>query len=542
MMYQTGSLGPEAARLEDYLRAVQRHKWMVLGLTLLVALAAAGYGMSRPASYTSTATVLLRPTPGPNNQMVAPNLEREREVLASNHTAEQVRADLQLAAPAPELLQQLMVEFRPDSDVLRVSFTDHDKAGAAAGANAFATSYVNQREAAARGFYDSTIASANAEHDRLVAVVGTIQSQIDATQQDRTKQAAAPGSAPQVATLDAQLNSLRGDLTTVYTNIRTLDTQASQAKQALAARSPAAEVLRSAVAPGHPDGLDLRLLVLGGVLAGLLLGVVAAFLAERLDTTAREAEDVALALGATVMGSVPKLGVRHRSGPSSLVMLSRSGSTRIGTAREAFRRLRTSVEFLNSSSGISTLLVTSAQPSEGKSLTSANLAIALAQNGSRCVLVSADLRRPSLEALFGMEDARPGLSEYLASASELNAERVAGIDNLWLIRSGATADNPGELLSSGRFELMLKELDREEVQYVVIDTPPLLSAADALSAARHVDGVIVVVDSERTATTELLQARADLERTGSRLLGAVMNRQKVPRAGLLRGDRYTYHR
>ncbi len=204
--------------------------------------------------------------------------------------------------------------------------------------------------------------------------------------------------------------------------------------------------------------------------------------------------------------------------------------------------MRSSVQFLNSSSGVSSVIFTSSSPAEGKRLTSANLSIALAQNGSRCVLVSADLRRPTLERLFGMEGPRPGLSEYLASAAELNAEKVPGIDNLWLIRSGTPPSNPGELLNSDRFEQMIKELEREDVEYVVIDTPPVLSTADAVSAARYVDGVIVVVDTERTETSDLLQVRADLERSGSKLLGAVMNREKFERGGLFRRDKYAYYR
>jgi capsular exopolysaccharide synthesis family protein len=153
------------------------------------------------------------------------------------------------------------------------------------------------------------------------------------------------------------------------------------------------------------------------------------------------------------------------------------------------------------------------------------------------VLVSADLRRPTLEQMFGMEASRPGLSDYLAQAAELNAEKVPGIDNLWLIRSGTAAENPGELLNSDRFEQMVKELERENVEYIVIDTPPILNTADAVSAARYVDGVIVVVDTERTDTADLLQVRADLERSGSKLLGAVMNRQRSDRG---RRDRYSY--
>jgi Mrp family chromosome partitioning ATPase len=89
---------------------------------------------------------------------------------------------------------------------------------------------------------------------------------------------------------------------------------------------------------------------------------------------------------------------------------------------------------------------------------------------------------------------------------------------------------------------MVKELERENVEYIVVDTPPVLSTADALSAARYVDGVIVVVDAERTNTSDLLQVRADLERSGSKLLGAVINRRKFEGGGLFRRDKYAYYK
>ncbi len=539
MMYQTGTSGPEAARLEDYLRAVQRHKWVVMALTALGLAAALLYTTARTDTYTSTATVLLRPTPGAANTQVLPNLEKEREVLASTRTAEAVQAQLVTAATPTELLKKLDVEFRPDSDVMQVSFTSTDQAAAAVTAQAFADIYVTQRENSATAFYQTTITTSTEQKDAATKAQGELSTQIDNLQNERAK---ANGNAQAIATIDTQLNDLRSQLSTLGTTARNLDNVIGDAQRTLATRSPAAEVLRQASPADGPDGLPSLLLLLGGLLGGLLAGVVTAFLLERLDTTARDSEDVALALGATVMGNVPTLGMGNRGGTGSLIMLTTGGSARIGAAREAFRRLRSSTQFLNSSSGVSSIIVTSANPAEGKSLTSSNLAIALAQNGSRCVLVSADLRRPTLEKLFGMEGPRPGLSEYLAHAAELNAEKVPGIDNLWLIRSGAPPNNPGELLNSDRFEQMVKELEREDVEYIVIDTPPVLSTADALSAARYVDGVIVVVDTERTETSDLLQVRADLERTGAKLLGAVMNRQKYERGKLLQRDRYAYTR
>jgi capsular exopolysaccharide synthesis family protein len=530
MMYQNAGSAPEAARLEDYLRAVQRHKWVVVALALLGFTAAFLYTTTSTTTYTASSTILLRPTPvgsATDDRLLEPNLETERSIVASNATAEAVIAQPELGLAdmtPPGLLSDLTVEFRPDSEVMDIAYTSESRDEAAAIANAFATNYVNQREGAAVGYYEATITSAANQIEVLKAEAATLQTAINE------------------AVDQTEANERRAERSAVLTSIRNLESAKQSAQNALDTRSPAADVLRTALPPGSGDGIAANLMLTAGIMMGGLIGFVIAFLLERLDTTARDSEDVALALGTNVMGAIPTLGIGHRAGPGSLIMLSSGGSSRISAAREAFRRLRSSIQFLNSSSGVSSLIVTSSSPAEGKSLTSANLAIALAQNGSRCVLVSADLRRPSLEKLFGMEGPRAGLSEYLAAAAELNAEKVPGIDNLWIIRSGMPPSNPGELLSSDRFEQMIKELEREDVEYVVIDTPPVLSTADAVSAARYVDGVVVVVDTERTETSDLLQVRADLERSGSKLLGAVMNRQKFERAGLFKRDRYAYYR
>ncbi len=548
MMYQNSAAAPEAARLEDYLRAVKRHKWVVIALTLLGLALAFLFQEAQTPSYQATSSVAVSPTPigSIDGRLVPPNLERERAIISSNGTATAVIDDLGLATTPDDLLESLEVEFRPDSDVLQVSYTSVDPVAAATAANAFATNYTNHREAQAIGHYEAIITTADQQIAEYSTEVAGLEVRLGDLQTERaTVASTTPDPVARqdaLSVIDTEIAAVRAETSLINTNIRNLDTGKRGAQTDLVTRTPAAEVIRSATTPTSPVGIPGNLVLAAGPFLGLLLGFVTAFLLERLDTTARDSEDVALALGTTVMGAVPTLGLGHRSGPSSLIMLSTGGAARIAAAREAFRRLRSSIQFLNSSSGVSSVIVTSSSPSEGKSLTASNLAIALAQNGSRCVLVSADLRRPTLEKLFGMEGPRPGLSEYLAAAAELNAEKVPGIDNLWLIRSGAPPSNPGELLNSDRFEQMVKELEREDVEYVVVDTPPVLSTADAVSAARYVDGVIVVVDTERTETADLLQVRADLERSGSNLIGAVMNRQKFDRGGLFRRDKYAYYR
>jgi capsular exopolysaccharide synthesis family protein len=566
MMYQNPNANQnEAARLEDYIQAVGNRKWLVLALTVLGLLGAFLFASSRTSTYTAEATVIVNPTPagGEGGRNTQVNQDRERQIVESTATAEAAidlleqraasasdREILGLPADpnerllAEDLLEDLEVSFLPQSDTLNVAYTSTRATRSQVTANAFANAYVTAREGAAVAHFENIYETMGATRDEAQAELEQLNDDLAQARRDRTTAAQSDNANTQqeIIRLDGLIGQLQTDISILRSEANAANAAIRQARQQDATRQPAAILSRRATAPEFPDGIGTALTLAGGLALGLIGGIIIAFLLERLDTTARDEEDVALALGTTVMGSIPTLGFGHRGGASSLVMLSAGGSSRMAAAREAFRRLRSSLQFLNTSSGVSSLIVTSSAPAEGKSLTSANLSIALAQNGSRVVLVSADLRRPSLEKLFGMEANRPGLSEYLSNTAELNAEKVPGIENMWLIRSGQTPANPGELLNSDRFEQMIKELERENVEYIVVDTPPVLSTADAVSAARYVDGVIVVVDTERTETADLLQVRADLERSGSKLLGAVMNRRKFERGGIFRRDKYAYYR
>ncbi len=538
-MYQGGSMPPESARLEDYLRAIRLRKWLVLALTLLGAIGAFLFATSRQPTYTAEATVLVRPSPAEARIPGQPdpvNLEREERIIFSNQIEQDVIDSLSVTAQPGDLVENLDVIFEPDSATLTIEYTSTSAEAASITANAYASAYQRDREGQATTYLQAVAESAGADVEALQAALEAEQISL-ADLSSRRFDAVQAGR--NVSDIDASIAVRSTNASNLTAQLRNSEGDLREIQQQLASRQEAAQILQEAQTPSGANGFGLPLTVLIGAFLGAMAGIVLAFLLERLDTTARDEDDVAVALGTSVIGAIPTLGIGGRVGTGSLIMLSSSGSSRFTEAREAFRRLRSSVQFLNSSSGISSIIITSSTPAEGKSLTSANLAIALAQNGSRVVLVSGDLRRPTLERMFAMEANRPGLSDYLAHAAELNAEKVPGIDNLWLIRAGTPPDNPGELLNSDRFEQMLKELERERVEYIIVDTPPVLSTADAVSAARFVDGVIVVIDTERTDTSDLLQVRSDLERSGSKVLGAVMNRQTSSRSGGFRRDRYT---
>jgi capsular exopolysaccharide synthesis family protein len=300
-------------------------------------------------------------------------------------------------------------------------------------------------------------------------------------------------------------------------------------------------VIGVAVPPNARLGLSDRVFWVVALLLGLLFGVVGAFLRERLDRSVQVAKDVELALGGRVIGAIPKFGIRARRGQWSLVMAHGRGTAAIQRTREAYRRLRTSVMFVAKADGVKTVVVTSNRPAEGKSTTAANLAISLALGGVKTVLVSADMRRSSIEASFGLSNDR-GLSSYLSGNTDtIRSERIAGVENLVVIPAGPEPSNPGELLGTDRFAALLEHL-RTLHDMIVIDTPPLGAAADSLVAASLSDGLIVVVDGSKTDTTDLLEMRNELDRTGIRLLGAVLNRDTSQPKGIFgRRSRYGYY-
>jgi capsular exopolysaccharide synthesis family protein len=191
---------------------------------------------------------------------------------------------------------------------------------------------------------------------------------------------------------------------------------------------------------------------------------------------------------------------------------------------EAYRTLRTGVLFdAASHNGSEVVLVTSPEAGEGKTTTTANLGVALAQAGKRVLLLSADLRRPRLQSFFDLSG-EMGLTNVLAGEERLSSAivRPFGMNNLSLLPSGPVPGNPAELLGSQSMRSLMMEI-RNEADVVLIDAPPVLAVADSLTLAQYADAVLLVADSEKTQRSAIHQARQHLHRVRARVMGAVLN-------------------
>jgi non-specific protein-tyrosine kinase len=213
---------------------------------------------------------------------------------------------------------------------------------------------------------------------------------------------------------------------------------------------------------------------------------------------------------------------------AALVMLTDPRSP----AAEAYRSLAANLQFATQATGPSprTIGLTSAGTGEGKSTTLANLAIALAEAGRRVIVIDADLRRPGLHSLFGLEQ-RDGLSSVLLGEQTQLPLQDTGVAGLRLLTSGPPPANPLELLSSRRFEQVL-DLAAEQADVVLVDTTPAAGLADAAVLAPRLGGMLLVVCAGRTKRDLARRAREQLERSGANLLGVVMTN--------VRGDEKLY--
>jgi capsular exopolysaccharide synthesis family protein len=275
-------------------------------------------------------------------------------------------------------------------------------------------------------------------------------------------------------------------------------------------------ITQPAQIPTAPTGSGKTRTIFFAILLGSALGIIAALVLEQIDTRVHDSEDAQRAAAVGVLGLIPELrGDRNR--PLALATDEQS----LGS--EAFRKLRTNLRFVRAERPRA-IAVTSASPEEGKSVTAANLALAIAQQGQSVLLVDADLRRPVQHEIFQIERA-PGLSDALVGLVQpFAAARVYhGMPNVHVMACGTEAPNPAELLGS---EAFIRFLDQMLIKFdtVIVDTPPVNLVTDAAVVGSVCDGVLLVAEAGSTDRSVLTNAVNELRHARGTVLGIVLNR------------------
>lgn len=267
-----------------------------------------------------------------------------------------------------------------------------------------------------------------------------------------------------------------------------------------------------ATSPASPR--PVRNIAVAAVL-GLLAGLGLALLRDLLDVTVKDVDKLTERLGASTLGII---GYDADADKNPVPVRTRPQSPQA----EAFRQLRTNLQFVDIDQDTKTIVITSSLPEEGKTRTSVNLAIALAQAGERVILVEADLRRPRVNRYLHLLDDVGVTTVLLGRLSVDEALQPYGDLPLHVLACGRQPPNPSELLSSERMQLLLREL-RERADIIIIDAPPLLPVTDAAVLARQADGAILVVRHGKTTYDQVDRAVENLHLAGARLLGTLIN-------------------
>lgn len=287
------------------------------------------------------------------------------------------------------------------------------------------------------------------------------------------------------------------------------------------------EVISSAQLPEEPTSPRPLLNTLGGLFTGLFAGALLAVVRESLDTTVGDTEKLTAASGLPVLGAVPYDRKAQQRSPAMY-------DDTYGERAEAIRLVRAGLQFARIDQQAGTILVTSANPDEGKSAFAANLAIALAEAGDRVCLVDADLRQPCVARTFGLVE-NAGLTTVLIGHASLEEVlQDTSSDGLSVLTSGEPPPNPAEMLASSRMQDVLADLTRR-FNTVVVDSAPVLNVADTTSLAAYADGSVLVVRARATPRRRVEEAVSALRAVGTPVLGTVLSMARRPK-----GQRYGY--
>jgi len=508
--------------IRRYLRIVQRWWWLLAAATLIAAAGSYLATRSQPRVYSSRARVLV----GESIQVRSPdymsiNIAQQlaltyAELATTRSVLQNVVTTLGLQASPDVLRGMVAVKLVQGTQILDITVVDTDPVRAAAIANAVGD------ELARQPLSDSSGTGADLRLD-VEEQLRDLKTRIDFAKLEVQNLEAAileEDSARAISELKSRRDLLQQQITqwqSTYAQLYTAYT-GNQANTLT--------VVERAEPNYAPIGPRTTMNVALAAAIGAMLAVGAILILEYLDDTVKTGDELSELTNLSFLGIVPRIP-ESKVASGRLLTLNEPRSN----FSECFRVLRTNLQFSSLDRPLRTLVVTSPQPTEGKSTTAANLAVVIAQAGLRVVLVDTDLRRPVLHKIFelpndwGLTGALFG--EYLRPK---DAPLLTPVENLSVIPSGPLPPNPSEILGSKRMESFIEDL-KLRADVIIFDSPPLLTVTDSNVLSTKVDGVVLVADCGSTRRDAIQKAAESLRKVGAQILGTVLNRVNTRSSG-----------
>ena len=491
--------------LRDYVRPLRKWWWLLVAATVMAALSSFIYTLMQPAVYEARTTAMVGstiqdPNPSSNQVWMAQQLAETYADIAGRTPIRQAT----MAALKLEWLPYYIVGVIPNTQVIELKVYDDDP---------------NRAYAVAKELVNQLILQGPHEDQKRLSFIEDqltkLQNNITQTEDEINKKQDDLGkifSAREIVNAQNQILALQNKLTTLQANYAALLANTQRGA------TNALNILEPATIPSEPTDSKLLINVLIAAMIGFSLAAGGAYLIEYLDDSLKTSEDAQKLFGVSVLSSIPLIA-ESSAEDGRLVMLQNTSVP----ATEAYRVLRTNLQFAMVDRALKLLVVTSPSPMEGKSLTAANLAAALARGGKRVIVVDVDMHRPTQHRLFKLVNNIGLTTALLAENLPIdNLLQKTTVPGLFVLATGPLPPNPAELIGSRRMqEILVKLKDRADI--VILDSPPVMAVADSVILSTITDAVLMVVRAGKTRRDVAKQTASALQQVKTRVLGVVLN-------------------
>jgi len=515
--------------LKEYIAPLLKWWWLLVASTLVAAISSFLAVQQQPPIYSASTTLMIGgalddPNPSGNEIWLGQQLATTYSDIAKREPVREATK----AALGLTWLPEYIVRPLNNTQLMEISVTDIDPPRAQAVANELANQLIlksptsPQEDQERQSFISQQL-------DEMQLKIEETQDEINVKQEELGNMVSARQIADtqnQIAALQTKLNTLQSNYASLLSNTRqgALNT---------------ITVIEPASLPTKPVGPDVLMTVLTASALGMVLAGSAAFLLEHLDNTVKSPDEIKKLVNLPTLAGIAI--IRGERYPEKLITIKHPRAP----ISEAYRSLRTAIQFSTiDRPENTTLLVSSPNPTEGKSVTVANLAVVMAQAGYKVLIIDSDLRRPVMHRFFELPNSA-GLTSFLLEVNPLHIDddliylerdiiHNTSIEGLRVLTSGPIPPNPSELVGSEKMRKSLAALSKH-YDYIVLDSPPTMIVTDAVVLSTQVQGVILVADADKTQKNQLRQVTEHLREVNANLIGVVLNRLSP------KTDGYYYH-